>query len=181
MRDSGVTAPISAWDRIELSRTPDFCLGPLSVRPSLREVRSRAQSLVLEPRVMRVLVALAERPGDIVGYEELIERCWDGRVIGDNAIHRVIGKLREMLSALDPGGALAIETVAKVGYRLAPGGEEAAAAPATAPPREAARRWPPPDTPSGRAAGPRGWARRAGAAGVDRAGERRSADRRHSG
>jgi DNA-binding winged helix-turn-helix (wHTH) protein/tetratricopeptide (TPR) repeat protein len=137
-----VTAPISAWDRIELSRTPDFCLGPLSVRPSLREVRSRAQSLVLEPRVMRVLVALAERPGDIVGYEELIERCWDGRVIGDNAIHRVIGKLREMLSALDPGGALAIETVAKVGYRLAPGGEEAAAAPATAPPREAARRWP---------------------------------------
>jgi DNA-binding winged helix-turn-helix (wHTH) protein/tetratricopeptide (TPR) repeat protein len=138
-----VTAAILTWDRIDLSQTPDLSVGPLMVRPRLREVRSKSQTNVLEPRVMRVMVALAERPGEIVGYEELIERCWDGRVIGDNAVHRVIGKLREMLSALEPGGAVAIETVAKVGYRLVQrGGEDVATAPALSPPAAEARRLP---------------------------------------
>ncbi|MEZ0243991.1 MAG: hypothetical protein ACAH11_11495, partial [Sphingomonas sp.] len=43
-------------------------------------------------------------------------RCWEGRIVGEDAINRVISRLRR--SAGECGGAFRIETVNKVGYRL---------------------------------------------------------------
>ena len=43
---------------------------------------------------MQVLVALAAADGAIVGRDDLTRRCWEGRVVGEDAINRVISRLR---------------------------------------------------------------------------------------
>lgn len=101
---------------IRLAAEPDLALGTLRVRPSLRELEYGNRREQLEPRVMQVLVALARAAGAVVSRDELIARCWDGRVVGEAAINRCISKLREISDA--SGEAFRIETIARVGYRL---------------------------------------------------------------
>ena len=61
---------------VDLAQEPDFALGSLQVRPSLREVLVSGEREVLEPRVMQVLVALARRPDQVVSRDQLIDACW---------------------------------------------------------------------------------------------------------
>lgn len=102
---------------IDLASAPDFALGPLRVRPSLREVQAGTTTERLEPRVMQALVALAERPGEVLSRDALLERCWDGRIVGDDAINRCIAKLRKV--GIDHA-AFTVEAIPRVGYRLVP-------------------------------------------------------------
>lgn len=100
-----------------LAEEPPLQLGAWRVDPPTRQLHQGASAIALEPRVMQVLVVLARTPGRVVGRQELIDRCWEGRVVGDNAINRVISRLRHL--AVERGeGAFAIETIARVGYRL---------------------------------------------------------------
>jgi DNA-binding winged helix-turn-helix (wHTH) protein/tetratricopeptide (TPR) repeat protein len=101
---------------IRLASEPPFRLGRLEFEPATRQVRYDSKSQTLEPRVMQVLVVLARANGAVVGRDELIEQCWDGRIVGDNAINRVISLIRHL--ADETGGAFGLETVTKVGYRL---------------------------------------------------------------
>jgi len=109
--------PPAAWrPPVDLAREPTFRLASIDVRPATREVVGRpGQREVLEPRVMQVLVALARRRGEVVSRDELIHACWRGRVVGDDAVNRCVAALRRMALAF---GGLAIETIARVGYRL---------------------------------------------------------------
>src|SRR5206468_41417 len=68
-----------------------------------------------EPRVMQVLVALAKADGGIVTRDELLESCWNGAVVGEDAIDRVIGRIRRLAERFE---GFRLETVTKVGYRL---------------------------------------------------------------
>jgi DNA-binding winged helix-turn-helix (wHTH) protein/TolB-like protein len=104
-------APIS----VDLAREPDFSVGQVRVRPSLRQIESGGTSETLEPRVMQVLVALFQKRGEVVGRDELVQRCWAGRVVGEDAISRAIARVRKLGEA---HGAFTLETIAKVGYRL---------------------------------------------------------------
>jgi DNA-binding winged helix-turn-helix (wHTH) protein/tetratricopeptide (TPR) repeat protein len=111
-------AQVREFDRpVRLASVSSFRLSHMDVAPSRREVCWGENNRILEPRVMQVLVVLAEGAGQVVGRDELISRCWDGRVVGDNAINRVISVLRQL--AADSGG-FRLETVTKVGYRLVP-------------------------------------------------------------
>jgi DNA-binding winged helix-turn-helix (wHTH) protein len=101
---------------IRLAREPDFRLGGLKVRPSLCEVEAHGRRRRLEPRVMQVLVALARADGRVVSRDGLIDSCWGGRIVGEDAINRCIGKLRRLAEAFD--GGFAIATVPRIGYRL---------------------------------------------------------------
>src|SRR5262245_42430294 len=117
---------------IDLARETDFSVGPLRVRPSLRQVESAGASETLEPRVMQVLVALAQKRGEVVSRDELTQRCWEGRAVGEDALGRCISRLRKLGETDD---AFSVETIPRVGYRLMAketGGEAAvdAAAPA---------------------------------------------------
>ncbi len=104
--------------QIDLARAAPFQLGPLTIEPALRQVSTTAiSSETLEPRVMQVLVVLALARGAIVSRDDLIRQCWDGRIVGDDSINRVILRLRR-LAAERGGGSFRIETITKVGYRL---------------------------------------------------------------
>ena len=104
---------------IDLSTTADFLLGGLLVQPSLRRVGVEGRETLVEPRVMQALVALAEAEGAVISRDTLTDRCWSGRIVGEDAINRCIAKVRR-LADLTPQAAFTIETVSKVGYRLQP-------------------------------------------------------------
>ena len=87
-----------------------------SARPPARSFENGNRE-TLEPRVMQVLVALAKAESVVVTSDELIARCWDGRIVGENAIHRVISRVRHVAATIG-GGSFRVETIAKVGYRL---------------------------------------------------------------
>lgn len=130
-----------------------IALGPLRLCPPTREiVDAHGRTHVIEPRVMQVLLALLRADGAIVSREALNASCWDGRIVGDDAINRVISRLRRLETEL--GGVFRIETVTRVGYRLVLAGEEGGAALApdpTAPPpvRHPPARDPPASDPPG--------------------------------
>lgn len=106
--------------RIELAHESDFTLGPLEVRPSLREISCRGRHEIIDRRVMQVLVALARAQGGVISRDDLIASCWDGVVVGEDAITNCVRRLRKVAEAA--GDAFMVETVQRVGYRLV-GGE----------------------------------------------------------
>ena len=104
--------------QIELAHASPFRLGGMVVEPALRRVAvADGDDETLEPRVMQVLVVLALANGGTVSRDDLLRQCWDGRTVGDDAINRVIGRLRK-LADKHGDGAVRIETTNKVGYRL---------------------------------------------------------------
>lgn len=102
--------------RVVLAHEIPFRIGEVGVDPPTRQLRRRERHETLEPRVMQVLVALYQA-GGIVTRDELVARCWDGRVVGDDAINRIISRLRHIGADIG-GGSFSIETITKVGYRL---------------------------------------------------------------
>lgn len=102
---------------VALADAAPFELGSLRVIPPLLQVigPDAADHRTLEPRVMQVLVHLARNEGQVVSRQDLLNHCWDGRIVGDNAIHRVMSRLRALAGET---GAFSIETIARVGYRL---------------------------------------------------------------
>ena len=101
---------------IQLAGETAFRLGKASVHPATRQILYDGRSETIEPRVMLVLVALYQGRGRVVSRDELIARCWEGRVVGDDAINRAISRVRDLGRSLD--NAFQLETIAKVGYRL---------------------------------------------------------------
>ena len=110
-RNLGASRPI------DIGAEPDFSLGGLSVHPSLREVGAGDRRESVEPRVMQVLVALVRAEGGVLSRDRLIEQCWGGRLVGDDAINSSVAKVRA-LAALTTPPAFEIETIPRVGYRL---------------------------------------------------------------
>jgi TolB-like protein/DNA-binding winged helix-turn-helix (wHTH) protein len=109
-------ARAGAIARVDLAHEPDFLLGRIEVRPSLRELAGESWRETIDRRVMQVLVALARANGKVVSRDDLIESCWDGVIVGDEAINRCISRLRKAAEA--SGCAFSIETLSRVGYRL---------------------------------------------------------------
>ena len=121
MRESDFPSPRHAAH--ELSKAAGFALGPLAVDPPSRRVSAVGRSEMLEPRVMRVLVAFDSAGGKVLSRDDLIEQCWDGLIVGDNAINQVISRLRRVFDDL-AGGAVRLETITKVGFRLLVDGQQ---------------------------------------------------------
>ena len=104
-------------NRIELAAEPDFWIGALLARPSSCRVELAGREERVEPRVMEVLVALARAGERTVSRDQLVDLCWDGRIVSDEAVNRVVAKARQLARSFDPP-PFSIETVPKVGFRL---------------------------------------------------------------
>ncbi len=102
-------------DRIDLALEPAFSIGALHIKPAHLQVLHAGELHPVEPRVMQVLVLLAQADGRVVSRDELVDRCWDGRIVGENAIQRIMSRLRALGSTT---GAFEVKAVTKVGYIL---------------------------------------------------------------
>ena len=85
---------------------------------ALSEVIWEGGRVALQPRVMQVLVVLGAHPDKVISRDVLIETCWGGRTVGDDAINRCISQLRKLAQQTD---AFQVETIPRVGYRLTAG------------------------------------------------------------
>jgi len=99
-----------------LAARADLTLGGVIVSPSMRTLRGPDGSVDVEPRVMQVLVVLADAAGQVVTRETLFNRCWGGVYVGDDSLNRAIAAVRRAAAIV--GGRLEIETIPRTGYRL---------------------------------------------------------------
>lgn len=96
---------------------PPFLIGEWTVHPSLNRIESDSRSEHLEPKIMDLLLCLAEKPGSVVGKRELLDRVWGVEHISDGTLSHAIADLRRKLgdNAREPRY---IATIHKRGYRL---------------------------------------------------------------
>ena len=99
--------------------TESFLLNGWLVETELRRISRPGQSHRLEPKVLQVLVHLAENAGFVVHKEALIDKVWPDVVVHEVALTRCVSVLRQVLGD-DPKKPRYIETIPKVGYRLLP-------------------------------------------------------------
>jgi TolB-like protein/DNA-binding winged helix-turn-helix (wHTH) protein/tetratricopeptide (TPR) repeat protein len=95
----------------------DFQVGPWLIEPSLNAVSHNGQSVHLAPKVMGVLVCLAQHAGQSVSKEELLQTVWPDTFVGDDVLKGSISELRRVLED-DAREPTIIQTIPKRGYRL---------------------------------------------------------------
>lgn len=103
--------------RREGSLVADFLIGNFRVDVSRAQIVLKDDITSLEPRVLKVLLILAETPGEVVTHDTLLERAWPNVVVAPNAVQRCIGQLRKALGD-DAKRQQVIATHPKVGYSL---------------------------------------------------------------
>jgi len=97
-----------------------FQLGELRIDPLAGEVCGPGGREKLDPKVMSVLVLLAQHAGRVVRREDLLARLWPKAVVTDYVLSRCIYELRRQLRVAggDEQYRAMLETVPKRGYRL---------------------------------------------------------------
>jgi DNA-binding winged helix-turn-helix (wHTH) protein len=96
----------------------DFRIDQWLAQPQLNTIVSPDNSTIqLEPKVMEVLAYLADRAGEVVSKETLLQALWGDTYVTENALTRCISELRKAFNdnAEEPR---VIQTIAKKGYRL---------------------------------------------------------------
>jgi DNA-binding winged helix-turn-helix (wHTH) protein/tetratricopeptide (TPR) repeat protein len=106
-----------AWHStaIDLSAEPRLRIGGATIDPVSREADFPGGCERLQPQNLKVLIVLARRKGQVVTRTDLIDLCWDGRIVGEDVINHSISVLRNFAARAQ---GFTIETVPKAGYRL---------------------------------------------------------------
>jgi TolB-like protein/DNA-binding winged helix-turn-helix (wHTH) protein len=66
---------------------------------------------------MRLLPYLAERPGEVVSIDDLLNQVWSGVVVSSDSVYQAVASLRRLLGD-DPKQPSYIATVPRLGYRM---------------------------------------------------------------
>lgn len=95
----------------------DFYIDKWLIQPSLNRVCVQQEHWKIEPKIMNVLLCLAEHPNQVVTREFIFETVWGETIVVDMALTRAISELRSIFKdkATSP---TVIETIPKRGYRL---------------------------------------------------------------
>src|SRR6516225_4969407 len=95
----------------------DFQVANWLVQPRLGTITDGDKAVRLEPKVMQVLVCLAEQSGNVVDKEHLIRTVWPDTFVTDDVLTKCISELRSVFDD-DARNPRFIQTIPKVGYRL---------------------------------------------------------------
>jgi len=95
----------------------DFQLGRWQVDVSGGQLRDGEQCLRLEPRLMQILVLLADNQGAVVSRQQIFDSVWPNQEVSDQTLDSALSRLRSRLGD-DSRSPTYIQTVPKKGYRL---------------------------------------------------------------
>ena len=100
-----------------------FQVGDYDVLPLQGRIIGPDDEAHVQPKIIDVLICLAEANSDIVSREELHNKVWGNVIVTDDALNRCISELRRVFG--DKRNQIKyIETVPKRGYRRIPGIKE---------------------------------------------------------
>ncbi len=95
----------------------EFLVGEWLVQPHLGRMSQHGRTVAVRPKVMDLLVFMADRPGEVLSKDDLLHGVWGMEALSESALTRSITDLRQALgdSAEQPSY---VETISKRGYRL---------------------------------------------------------------
>ncbi|MGC1522978.1 MAG: winged helix-turn-helix domain-containing protein [Steroidobacteraceae bacterium] len=85
--------------------------------PTLDEICKEGHTIKLEPKSMQLLICLAERAGEVLSVDELLDLVWKNVVVSPDSVYAAVAALRRILGD-DPKTPKYIANVARRGYRL---------------------------------------------------------------
>jgi transcriptional activator of cad operon len=95
-----------------LLRVGDWCLNPTS-----GDMSRDGRTARLEFRTLALLLCLANRVGEVVSIDELLDGVWPGVTVSQDSVYQAVASLRRLLGD-DPKRPRYIETVPRIGYRM---------------------------------------------------------------
>ncbi len=97
---------------------PDaITFGPFRLQPAQQLLLEGERRLEIGSRALEILIALVERPGDLVTKEELVARAWPDTVVDESNLRAQVAALRRVLRD-GRRGARYLVTVPGRGYRF---------------------------------------------------------------
>jgi len=92
-------------------------IGDWMVDPVADQISRDGTTQRLEARSMRLLLCLADRAGEVVSIDELLNEAWAGVIVTPDSVYQAVTSLRRLLGD-DPKQPSYIATVPRRGYRL---------------------------------------------------------------
>jgi len=95
----------------------DFRVGEWFVQPDLNQISRGDQVVAVEPKVLEVLVYLAQHSGEVLSRENILGGVWAGTFVTDEVLTYSISELRKAFED-DAKNPKVIQTIHRKGYRL---------------------------------------------------------------
>jgi TolB-like protein/DNA-binding winged helix-turn-helix (wHTH) protein len=92
-------------------------IGAWCVNPTYGQISREGEVVRLEARTMRLLLCLAQRAGEVVSIDDLLEEVWSGVVVTPDSVYQGVASLRRLLGD-DAKQPAYIATVPRLGYRM---------------------------------------------------------------
>jgi DNA-binding winged helix-turn-helix (wHTH) protein len=96
-------------------RDGTLSFGPFCLRPQLRRLERGQSTVRIGSRALDLLIALAERPGEVIGHQALIDHVWPDTAVEESGLRVQIAGLRKALGDRH-AGARYVATVPGRGY-----------------------------------------------------------------
>jgi len=108
--------PVSHTTAVTLPLAGGFRFGDWTVVPNENLIRKGDQKIRLEPKVMRLLLALVARHDQVCTRDELLDELWPSPETTETSLTRALSELRRALGDSRDKGRY-IETIQRVGYK----------------------------------------------------------------
>ena len=102
---------------MERSTATILRIGAWCVNPLSGQISRNGETAWLEARALRLLMCLAERPGQVVSIDDLLNEVWPGIAVTPDSVYQAVASLRRLLGD-DPKQPAYIATVPRLGYRM---------------------------------------------------------------
>jgi transcriptional activator of cad operon len=102
---------------MECPTTTMLRIGAWCVNPASGQISRDGETARVEVRTMRVLLCLAERAGEVVSIDDLLNQVWADVTVAPDSVYQAVASLRRVLGD-DPKQPTYIETVPRLGYRM---------------------------------------------------------------
>jgi TolB-like protein/DNA-binding winged helix-turn-helix (wHTH) protein len=92
-------------------------IGAWSVNPASGQISRNGETARVEVRTMRLLLCLADHPGQVVSIDDLLTQVWSDVTVSPDSVYQAVASLRRLLGD-DPKQPTYIATVPRLGYRM---------------------------------------------------------------
>jgi adenylate cyclase len=94
-----------------------FWIGEWLIEPELNCITRENDKISVEPKVIEVLVYMADHPGEVLSQKQILQSVWPDTFVSDDVLRYSISELRKAFRD-DAKNPIVIQTIPRRGYRL---------------------------------------------------------------